>query len=139
MQQTVMNLQKGCGIKMKKRRLAIVILLILGIILTAFSFWIRQEMTKKDQIIYGYRRSAAERGTVQNDSVDLLVLGDSESYTSVSPMQLWAEHGMTAYVCGQPGQKIQQTYYMLKTALQVQSPKVVLLETNLMFLSLIHI
>lgn len=70
--------------------------------------------------------------TQKKNSIDVLVLGDSESYTSISPMQLYKEHGISSYVLGQPGQKIQATYYMLKTALKKQSPKVVLLETDVM-------
>lgn len=128
-----MKYLKGCRIMAKRLKRTIIVLVILGVIITSFSMWIRDEMMKKEEIIYGYRRSAAEKKEKQSDSVDLLVVGDSESYTSVSPMQLWEEQGITAYVCGQPGQKIQQTYYMLKTALQLQSPKVVILETNLMF------
>lgn len=67
------------------------------------------------------------------NTVDVLVLGDSLSYTSFSPLQLWKKHGFTSYVCGQPGQKIQETYYMLKSALEAQKPRVVVLETNVMF------
>ena len=31
----------------------------------------------------------------RRDSVDLLVLGDSEAYSSVSPMELWRDRGYT--------------------------------------------
>lgn len=107
--------------------------MILGIILVISSLWIGKVAMENSDFILGRSRSFAEIGKEEKDSVDLLVLGDSESYTSVSPMQLWEEQGMTAYVCGQPGQEIQETYYMLKTALEAQTPKVVLMETNLMF------
>lgn len=73
---------------------------------------------------------------IQNEpenTIDILVLGDSESYTSVAPMDLWKNHGITTYVCGQSGQRIQETYFMLKTALENQSPKIVALETNVLF------
>lgn len=63
----------------------------------------------------------------------MLVAGDSESYTSISPMDLWNRTGIAAYDCGQPAQRIQETYYVLKTAFQKQSPKLVLLETNALF------
>lgn len=118
---------------MKKLKRITLFFLILGIILALFSLWIGREAIRNSDFILGRSRTFAAISREEKDSVDILVLGDSESYTSVSPMQLWDEQGMTAYVCGQPGQKIQETYYMLRTALQVQSPKVVLLETNLMF------
>ena len=34
----------------------------------------------------------------QKDSIDMLVLGDSESMTSISPMELWKSTGITLYV-----------------------------------------
>lgn len=118
---------------MKKLKRVTLFFIILGIILVISSLWIGKVAMENSDFILGRSRSFAEIGKEEKDSVDLLVLGDSESYTSVSPMQLWEEQGMTAYVCGQPGQEIQETYYMLKTALEVQTPKVVLMETNLMF------
>lgn len=118
---------------MKKLKRVTLFFIILGIILVISSLWIGKVAMENSDFILGRSRSFAEIGKEEKDSVDLLVLGDSESYTSVSPMQLWEEQGMTAYVCGQPGQEIQETYYMLKTALEAQTPKVVLMETNLMF------
>lgn len=66
------------------------------------------------------------------NSVDIIVVGDSVCYAAISPMELWEEYGMTAYVCGQSGQRIQESYYMLKNAFETQSPKLVILETNVM-------
>ena len=69
----------------------------------------------------------------QPDSLDYIVLGDSESYSSVSPMELWEKYGFAGFDCGIGGQKIQDTYYLLQEILKVQNPKVILLETNLLF------
>lgn len=68
-----------------------------------------------------------------NDTIDVVVLGDSLSYTSVSPMELWEQQGITSYICGQPGQRIQETYYLLERVFETQSPKLIILETNVMF------
>ena len=117
----------------KKWKRVILFFVILAMLLAGCSVWIQSEAVKLSDFIPGRSRPFVAIAAERKESIDLVVLGDSESYTSVSPMQLWKEHGMTAYVCGQPGQKIQETYYMLKTALRTQSPKVVLMETNLMF------
>ena len=53
----------------------------------------------KNKSIYGIQREP--EGTI-----DILALGDSLSYSSVSPMSLWNRHGYTAFVCGQPGQNM---------------------------------
>ena len=83
-------------------------------------------------LLEGNKSIAGIQGEKEH-TIDLLVVGDSESYTTVSPMQLWQEQGITAYVCGKPGQKIQESYYALKTAFKTQSPKMVLLETNVIY------
>ena len=111
----------------------ILFFVILAMLLAGCSAWIYREAVRLSDFIPGRSRSFVSIAAERKESIDLVVLGDSESFTSVSPMQLWKEQGMPAYVCGQPGQKIQETYYMLKTALKYQSPKVVLMETNLMF------
>ena len=67
------------------------------------------------------------------DSIDALVLGDSESFCSISPLQLWGEQGITSYVCGTSGQILPLTRSLLLSALSKQHPKVVVLETNCLF------
>lgn len=69
----------------------------------------------------------------KEDTIDVILVGDSESYTSVIPPQMWQEKGFTSYACGQAGQRAQETYSMLKRAFKKQSPKVVVIETNLLF------
>lgn len=67
------------------------------------------------------------------NTLDVIVLGDSESHTGISPMELWKEQGIVSYVCGQSGQRAVEAYYMLKGVLQKQSPKVVILETDMFY------
>lgn len=78
-------------------------------------------------------QTAAGIQTEKPDTVDVVVLGDSESYTSISPLGLWLDKGITSYICGQSGQRIVEGYYMLKNALKTQSPKLVILETDTVF------
>lgn len=69
------------------------------------------------------------------NTIDVLILGDSESYASFSPMQIWRDYGYTTYVCGTSRQYIQDSYDFLTRFTQSQKPKVVILEANLLYRS----
>lgn len=67
------------------------------------------------------------------DTIDVLILGDSEVYADFIPLQIWAEQGITVYTCGTSDQKLYQTEEYLRTALRTQSPKIVILEANILY------
>ncbi len=69
----------------------------------------------------------------KSHTVDILILGDSESISSIHPQQLWNESGYSAYICGSTGQKLGYTDAMLRRAFQNQSPKVVLLDAHVLY------
>ena len=93
------------------------------------SAWARTDT----DLVQNRNKSMVELENEPADTIDVLVIGDSESYTTVSPMEIWDKEGIPFYVGGQTGQKIQESYYMLKKALRTQKPKVVAIETNVMF------
>lgn len=106
------------------------IMMILFVLLSAVT---ENRLMSDESLVPGRNKNLYGILQEQKDSIDILVLGDSLSYTSISPMSLWKEHGYTAFICGQPGQRIQETEDSLKMALKQQSPKLVILETNVMF------
>ncbi len=64
------------------------------------------------------------------DSLQVINIGDSESYTTFSPIQAWEETGITSYDCGQPGQRLAETMTILKAVFRRQQPELVLLEAH---------
>jgi hypothetical protein len=63
---------------------------------------------------------------------DVVFIGDCEVYANFSPMELYREAGITAYVRGTSQQLIWQSYYLLKETLKYETPKAVVWNVNAM-------
>lgn len=106
--------------------------LILLLLLAVLSGWVSKAVQDKKPRQAG-NKTISRLKKEPDHTIDVLVLGDSLSYSSVAPLRIWKNHGITSFVCGQPGQKVSETYDVLKTALEYQMPKVLILETNVLF------
>jgi len=111
----------------------ILFFLILIVMLTGMSQPLENIVKADEKLVQNRNKSMIKISNEKENTIDVLVAGDSESFSSVSPMLLWRDHGFMSYVCSQTMQNIQETYYMLKTALDTQSPKLVVLETHTWF------
>ena len=107
--------------------------LILTVLLGGMSRKAAELAEDHENWVHYRNKSALLLGKEQKNTLDVVILGDSLSYTSFSPMQMWNEYGIPAFVGGQSGQNIQESYYMLKKAFENQKPRLVLLETNVLF------
>jgi len=88
----------------------------------------------KDNRMTSYKYRSTSKAILQNeDKYDTLVVGDSLTYTAVSPLDMWKEYGFTGYALSSPGEVIEESYNDLKDILKKQSPKVVAIETNVIF------
>ena len=63
------------------------------------------------------------------NTIDVLFLGNSESYCGFIPLEIWKEQGITSYVCGSSDQKLYETEQYLRSVFHCQSPKLVVVET----------
>lgn len=113
---------------------------LLGIAATAISIILlmlacsRLVIPKNNQAAFGQIDESAYGilGEAEH-SVDVLFLGDSEVYTSLSPLQMWKEQGITSYDVSTSGQLMCYSKTLLARALEKQAPKVVVIETNMLF------
>ena len=67
------------------------------------------------------------------NTIDILIAGDSESYSAFSPMQLWREKGYTSYHLGTTGQTLDISHARIQQSFLRQNPKVVVLETDAIY------
>lgn len=65
---------------------------------------------------------------LEDDTVDVLILGSSHAYLNFNTGVLWDEYGMASYVLGGSNQPMWNTYYYLKEALKTQKPELIVLE-----------
>ena len=64
------------------------------------------------------------------NTVDIMILGDSIPKFGVVPMELWREQGYTSYVAAPAGEALPKNEEVMELFFAHQSPKLVLLETN---------
>lgn len=103
----------------------------LAILITVLSV-----ILKPDKDVYnavGVERKTSDINQEKENSLDVIFMGDSESYSAFNPVQMYDENGYTSYVCGTSLQKLCDTYALLQNVFKRQSPKVVVLETNCLF------
>lgn len=70
---------------------------------------------------------------MEKNSVDALFFGSSHAVSAYIPQELYNNYGITSYNLGCDQQNIIVSYYWLKEALRLQSPKVVILDCYILF------
>lgn len=70
----------------------------------------------------------------RENSIDVVVYGDSEPMSSFIPMNIWEKYGITSYVCATSGQTLPDTCKMAYDTLKKQKPKLIMLETNNLYI-----
>lgn len=104
---------------------------ILLLLLVFFSFLFIPKNNTKEAGMYNVKANGI-LGAKEN-SIDVLIIGDSEAYANISPLDMYEEYGFTTYITGTPAQLINTSYDFLKKALKTQKPKIVILEAYNIF------
>lgn len=101
----------------------------------ALLFFGAQELLRGKWIIGGKDNTAStssfkEYRELSPDTVDVLFVGTSHVLYGIDPMYLYQETGITSYVFGGPGLRLDLSYLTLKEVLDTQSPKIVFLDAS---------
>lgn len=67
------------------------------------------------------------------NSIEVMVYGNSDVYSGFSPAKLYEEHGYTSYASGTALQTIGDINHLLRKTLKTQKPKVVVLEVDCLY------
>ena len=114
------------GVRVALRALAVVACLLGALLVTSRIFGPKTNNSEFGLFDAGTSGIAAE----PQDTIDVVVVGDSLALNSFWPKQFWDERGYALYVCSSLAQKLPEGYTMLHNALENQSPKIVLIEAH---------
>ena len=107
-------------------------LLILAMLLITLSY-IFAPKNYWEELRYGQKPIVNSVLDEPDDSIDVLFLGDSLTYSAVSPMEIWRRQGFTSFVCAGAAQPMSSSEELLREALEKQRPKVVVFEPNSLY------
>lgn len=119
---------------MEKRKQIVNSILFLGILFIIICLITKWFVPKDNNALKGMidARANGVLGEEKN-TIDVLVIGDSESFTSISPLPIWDKYGFTMFNGGVSSQYLVDTLKYLEMVLEYQSPKIVLLEANAIY------
>lgn len=85
---------------------------------------------------YGYQFEEIQSKTKlvdeQKTSIDCVFLGDSQGWSTYSPIQMYKKHGFTSLNLCTPGQFMYDTFVLLENTYKKQKPKLVVIDSNMM-------
>ena len=115
----------------KKLIRSVCFFLILGILLSVIGYALMpknnsQKSGMRNEHSVGFYSESA-------GSIDVFFLGNSNTYSAFSPIELWREYGIQTYTSGVGYERVVEAYTMVKDLLRFHKPKVIALETDCIF------
>ncbi len=96
------------------------------VIISAIGYWIEKE--RADKLIFHPQLRWEEFHASSQNSMDLIFLGSSHCYRTFVPKIFDERMGVNSFNLGSSSQSIFTSYFVLKEALEFQSPKLVVFE-----------
>lgn len=118
---------------MKKYLLRLLLFMIILFILLLILSWIVVPKINSEEAGMNNIRAMKILGEKEN-TVDVIIYGDSESFASIIPIRFWENYGFTAFICGTSGQTLPDTCRIAYDTLKKQSPKIIILEADNIFI-----
>lgn len=116
---------------MKKKILTVTsVLAVIAVALAIFAF-LNVLLSPKymEDLVEGSMLSQYYR---EDKNHDVIFIGDCEVYANFSPLEMYKEEGITAYVRGSSQQLVWQSYSILEETLTYETPKAVVFNVNAM-------
>ena len=118
---------------MKKYILRFILFMLIFFILLLILSWI--VIPKKNTEEAGINNARAMKILGEKkDTVDVIIYGDSESFSSIIPIRFWEKYGYTSFACGTSGQTLPDTCRIAYDTLKNQTPKIIILEADNIFI-----
>lgn len=107
-------------------------LIIIVLLIVTSKIFMPKWITKRDN----YEKMIADGFySEKKNSLDLVFIGNSDTYSAISPMELWNDYGIASYNYSHPGTRVWMDYYNLKAVLERQKPKYVFLNVDNIFIT----
>lgn len=106
-------------------------ILILLLLLYGISFLL--EPKNNDDAAGFVNPNASGYLSLEKDTLDVFIVGNSDAYSGFSPMEMWKNYGFTSYISGTGKQLIGESVRAVEECLKTQKPKVVILETDQLY------
>lgn len=68
-----------------------------------------------------------------DNTIQIACIGNSNMYSGFVPFQLWNDYGYTSTVCASPFQSVEESLGLMEKMYKTQSPKLVLVETDMFY------
>ncbi len=105
--------------------------LVLALILEVFSLG---SFSKMNAMTYKNHYSKTYSFLAEPDNtVDIAGIGSSDLYSAFVPMQVFENYGYTSTVISSPHQTTVESFGFMKDMLKTQSPKVIIIETDMLY------